>query len=96
MRATSLTAECLTNPLGLGVTCPHLAWVDEGGISQSARRVVCEDENGATLWDTGLEESASMQLDWPGEPLASRQHVSWRVRVWDEKVADAVLGACDH
>ena len=87
MRATSLTAECLTNPLGLGVTCPHLAWIDEDGISQSARRVVCEDENGATLWDTGREESASMQLDWPGEPLASRQHVSWRVRVWDEKGA---------
>lgn len=85
MRATNLTAESLTNPLGLGVACPHLAWVDEDGISQSACQVVCEDENGATLWDTGREESASMQLDWPGEPLASRQHVTWRVRVWDEK-----------
>lgn len=60
MRATNLTAESLTNPLGLGVACPHLAWVDEDGISQSACQVVCEDENGATLWDTGREESASM------------------------------------
>ena len=42
MRATNLTAESLTNPLGLGVACPHLAWVDEDGISQSACQVVCE------------------------------------------------------
>lgn len=84
MRATNLTAACLTNPLGIDVRCPELAWIDEDGLSQSAYQVECKDGAGATLWDTGKVASASMRIAWPGATLASRERVTWRVRLWDD------------
>lgn len=84
MRATNLTVACLTNPLGIDVRCPELAWIDEDGLSQSAYQVECKDGAGATLWDTGKVASASMRIAWPGAALASRERVTWRVRLWDD------------
>lgn len=85
MRAVRLEAACLESPFGIDISSPRLRWQDEGDISQTAYEAICRNADGGILWDTGKVGSASMELAWPGSPLRSREHVSWQVRVWDEK-----------
>ena len=77
MKAIRLRTEYLFDPLGIDIQKPRLMWNCEGGVRQTAYRIVTEQ------WDSGRVESASMQAVYP-VLLRDRERVNWRVRLWDE------------
>ncbi len=84
MRAINLKTEYLHNPLGIDIVQPRLQWNCKGGITQTAYQVVCRDDAGNTLWDSGITASNSMRAQYAGESLKSRSKVLWQVLLWDE------------
>lgn len=82
MKAVRLKTEYLQDPLGIDIPHPRLLWTCEDGITQSAFQILAATD-GRTVWDSGKVPSGSMHADYPNA-LASRQRVSWRVRLWDE------------
>lgn len=76
-------------------TFPLLSWQlksTEQGKSQTAYRILAASdasllkEGKANLWDTGkILSSQSIQVQYDGKPLVSREQVYWKVMVWDEK-----------
>ena len=84
MQAIRLRAEYLKNPMGIDITCPRFFWQCDGGISQRAYRIVCEND-GTVVWDSGKVTSDRMtHIEYAGRALVSRELVSWRVKLWDE------------
>ena len=84
MRATHLQVEYLTEPLGLGNPKPRFYWNCEGGIRQTAYQIICRRGN-EIVWDSGKVTSSSMtHIRYAGQPLRSRDAVTWNVRLWDE------------
>ena len=84
MRATHLQVEYLTEPLGLGNPKPRFYWNCEGGVTQTAYQIVCT-RAGKTVWDSGKVTSSSMtHIRYAGQPLRSRDAVTWSVQLWDE------------
>ncbi len=77
MKAIRLQTEYLNNPVGIDLASPRLMWNCEGGIRQTAYRIVSEN------WDSGKVESASMHAVYP-KPLQSRERVNWKILLWDE------------
>ena len=84
MRAVKLKTEYLHNPLGIDIAVPRLSWNCEGGITQTAFQVICRDENGKLLWDSGKTDGSTMRVQYGGERLKSRSKVLWQMRLWDE------------
>ena len=85
MRAVHLQTEHLTEALGLGITTPRFYWHCEGGMTQTAYRIVAKRGN-ETVWDSGKVQSASMtHISYEGKSLASRDRIDWTVTLWDEK-----------
>lgn len=89
-----LRCERMANPLG--VEHPHLSWICEAtdrssrSLSQSAFQVHAASSavelrrNTADLWDSGkVISDTTVAIPYDGKPLASRQRVFWKVRVWD-------------
>ena len=83
MKAINLKTEYLVNPLGIDIQNPRLFWNCEGGIKQTAYRIVATSSE-RTVWDSGKVLSDSMNAEYP-HPLISRQRVEWTVTLWDEK-----------
>lgn len=84
MKAIHLQTEYLTEPLGLGISAPRFYWNCEGGIRQTAYQIVCK-RGDETVWDSGRVESSSMtHIRYAGQPLHSRDRISWSVQLWDE------------
>ena len=89
----SLTAEHMTNPLGIDTGRPRLGWVITSaarGISQSKYEIrVAKDktslESGRNLvWDSGTVNSGqSFDVPYGGPALAPQTQYYWNVRVWD-------------
>lgn len=77
MKAIRLRTEYLENPLGIDIRSPRLQWICEGGVKQTAYRIVTEK------WDSGKVASSSMHADYPKE-LSDRERVNWKVCLWDE------------
>ena len=77
MKAIRLKTEHLFNPLGIDVKKPRLFWNCQGGIKQTAYRIITEN------WDSGKVESDAMHVEYP-LPLKSRERVNWTVTLWDE------------
>ena len=82
MKAIRLKTEFLTDPIGVDFQHPLLTWNCEGGVKQTAYRIVAKIE-GATVWDSGKVESCSMKATYP-KVLHSRERVEWSVTLWDE------------
>lgn len=84
MRAIHLQTEYLTEPLGLGIAVPRFYWNCEGGVTQTAYRIVAK-RNKELLWDSGKVRSSRMtHIAYEGTPLHSRDRVAWTVTLWDE------------
>ena len=84
MKAIRLQTEYLSEPLGLGIANPRFYWNCEGGVKQTAFRVVAR-RDGAVIWDSGKTTSCAMtHVCYEGAPLASRDRVDWSVTLWDE------------
>ncbi|MBQ6067415.1 MAG: family 78 glycoside hydrolase catalytic domain [Clostridia bacterium] len=77
MIAVNLRTEYLTNPLGIDIANPRVFWNCEGGVKQTAYRIVSEK------WDTGRVESDSMRAQYP-LTLVSGERVNYRIKLWDE------------
>ncbi|MGW0549124.1 family 78 glycoside hydrolase catalytic domain, partial [Streptomyces altiplanensis] len=74
--------EHLPDGLGTGAASPRLSWtLGPGSGRQEAYEL--ELDRAGRVHRTGRVDSAGQVLvAWPGEPLASRERVSVRVRVW--------------
>ena len=83
MKAINLKTEYLTDPVGIDVKNPRLMWNCEGGIKQTAYRIVATS-NGKTVWDSGRVESSSMHAECP-VAARSKMRVEWTVTLWDEE-----------
>lgn len=85
MQAIRLRTDYLNTPLGLGNPKPRFYWNCEGGLKQTAYRIICK-RDGVTVWDSGKVASSAMtHIRYEGEALCSRDHVTWSVQLWDEK-----------
>jgi alpha-L-rhamnosidase len=84
MKATNLRTEYLVEPLGLGTARPRFYWNCDGGLTQTAYRIVAH-RDGSTVWDSGVVPSSRMaHIPYDGERLRSRDRVEWTVTLWDE------------
>ena len=85
MRAVRLRVEYLKNPIGIDITKPRLSWNCEGGVKQTAYRIVATDEDANVVWDSGKTASSQMvHIPWGGVEPASRDIINWKVCLWDE------------
>lgn len=85
MRAIRLRTEYLNNPIGIDITKPRFYWNCEGGKKQTAYEIIAVC-NGKEIFHTGkLVSDAMTHIPYTGEPLQSRDMVTWKVRLWDEK-----------
>ncbi len=95
IQITSLTCEYQKNPLGIDMGKPRLSWKLESGQrgqKQSAYRLLVAsseqnlNKNIGDLWDSGrVPSDQSLNVEYEGKPLKSRQHYFWKVRVWDKE-----------
>jgi len=84
MKAIRQKTEYLSNPLGIDSKNPRLYWNCEGGLKQTAYRIIAK-VRGETVWDSGKVESSSMtHIPYGGPELRSRERVCWSVKLWDE------------
>jgi len=91
--AQNLRCEYLANPLGIDVGGPRLSWrvdSDQRGEQQTAYEVLVASSaamlktDAGDLWDSGKVVSAgSLQIEYAGKALVSREDCFWKVRVWD-------------
>ena len=82
MKAINLKCEYLINPMGIDIQNPRLMWNCDGGITQTAYRIIAIS-NEKTVWDSGKVKSSSMRAEYPHK-LKSRERVEWSVTLWDE------------
>ena len=82
MKAINLKTEYLINPVGIDIQNPRLMWNCEGGITQTAYRIIAIS-NEKTVWDSGKVVSSSMRAEYPHK-LKSRERVEWTVTLRDE------------
>ena len=88
-----LRCEFLRQPLAIETMQPRLSWVlrsAQRGQKQTAYQVLVAasrerlaDDQG-DFWNSGqVESDQSSGIVYAGQPLASRRHCFWKVRVWD-------------
>ena len=81
-----LQVEHLRETLGIGAACPRLSWqiqTDAPSWHQAGYEIECFGADGQLRVRTGRVESGqSVLVDWPFEPLRSREQIGLRVRVW--------------
>ena len=82
MKAINLKTEFLVNPIGIDIQNPRLMWNCDGGITQTAYRIIAK-RDGKSVWDSGKVNSSSMRAEYP-LALSSRERVIWNVTLWDE------------
>lgn len=82
MKAINLKCEYLINPIGIDIQNPRLMWNCDGGIKQTAYRIVAKSDE-KTVWDSGKVNSSSMYAEYPRK-LKSRERVEWTVTLRDE------------
>jgi alpha-L-rhamnosidase len=85
-----LRVEYHREPLSLGTAVPRFSWklraADPAArdLRQTSYEIAATAPDGRVLWNSGrVESAATSQIEWQGSPLASRDRVSWKVRVWD-------------
>ena len=82
MKAIRLKTEFLSNPLGVDFQYPLITWNCEGGVKQTAYRIIAKS-NGQIVWDSGKVMTDDMRVTYP-KPLTSRESVELAITLWDE------------
>lgn len=95
LEPTALRCEYRVNPQGIDEARPRLTWRVESaerGQKQTAYQILVagtEDglkHNQGDLWDSGkVASGATVNIEYRGKPLASRQRCFWKVEVWDKE-----------
>ena len=76
-----LRCDHLDDPVGHPEARPRLSWLlPPSLVRQRAYEVATDDGQGTNR----VESERAYLVDWPFEPLRSRQRVTWRVRAWGE------------
>ncbi|UJF34515.1 alpha-L-rhamnosidase [Paenibacillus hexagrammi] len=90
LKATDLTCEYQTSPLGIDIKQPRISWQlesDRRGTMQRGCRLVFAGEDGdfsRPVWDTGeIMSDRSIQVTYAGPELKPRTRYHYRVKVWD-------------
>jgi len=87
-RIAGLSFEHLADPVGIGVARPRLSWIIATTATdwrQAAYAIETSEADGRPLAQTGrVESDQSVLAPWPFAPLASRERLLVRVRVWGE------------
>ena len=78
MKAIRIKTEFLADPIGVDFQQPLITWNCEGGVKQTAYRIVA-----SSGWDSGKIASNSMRVIYPLE-LKSRERVDFSITLWDE------------
>jgi alpha-L-rhamnosidase len=93
VKLAELTAEHMTNPVGVGFTQPRLSWKlisDRAGEVQTAYEIRAASTrekltSQPDLWSSGkVSSDQSWLVKWGGKELGSRAQVFWQVRIWDK------------
>ena len=89
----NLHCEYTTNPIGIDVRQPRLSWQlvsDRRGTRQGAYRILVADsltrieQDQGNIWDSQrVSSDQSIQVEYAGPDLESRQRYYWKVMVWD-------------
>ena len=82
MKAVRLRTEYLYDPLGIDIEKPRLMWNCTDGITQSAYEIIITKGNES--FSIGKTESSRMYHDLKEMELNARDHVTWKIRLWDE------------
>jgi len=82
MKAIRLKTEFLRDPIGIDLQNPLLTWNCEGGVRQTAYRIVAR-RGGEVAWDSGRVESGEMRATYPNV-LRSRERIEWSITLFDE------------
>lgn len=90
-----LTCEYLHNPMAVDILSPRLCWINvspdkKKGEFQTAWEIRVSGtkekllHGEADLWSSGkVLSNESLNIQYAGKPLSSRQDCWWQVRVWD-------------
>jgi alpha-L-rhamnosidase len=99
----ALTCEYRTDPLGIEVAVPRLAWKNEStqlNQKQSAYEIIVsvradDIANGrGTTWSSGkVSSSASVQIGYAGQALIPFTRYYWAVRVYDQNDKPSAFSA---
>jgi alpha-L-rhamnosidase len=89
-----LQCENRVDPLGVDVAQPRFIWQvqsDERDQKQTAYQILAAsskkllENNRGDLWDSGrVSSDNSINVEYAGSPLISRQQCFWKVKVWDK------------
>lgn len=95
MIPSDLRCEYLAEPVGIDVCEPRLSWKLTAaspamrGVRQSAYQILVASlpellaKHKGNVWDSGkVSTENSINIPFGGKPLASRQQLFWKVRVW--------------
>ena len=82
MKAINIKTEYLKNPIGVDFQRPTISWTCEGGVKQTAYRILSRSSN-HRLWDSGKVLTDRMQATYDME-LDSREIVDLTITLWDE------------
>ena len=77
-----VTFEHLTGGLGIGVPEPRLSWTLPSGAGHQTGYEIEIRRDGVTERTGRIAGSRQILVPWPSRPLASRERVTVRVRVW--------------
>ncbi len=91
LQVQHLRCEYRENPLGIDERQPRLTWIvdfKERGQKQTAYQILVASsverlaQNSGDLWDSGrVASDQTVNIDYAGKPLASREQCFWKVRV---------------
>ncbi|HZQ43476.1 MAG TPA: family 78 glycoside hydrolase catalytic domain [Acidobacteriaceae bacterium] len=94
MQVSNLKCEYRVNPEGIDVLRPRLFWQlhsSRRGEHQTAYRILAASNRSllkqgqADLWDSGrVLSDQTVQIEYGGLPLGSRQECFWKVMTWDK------------
>ncbi|MBU0973932.1 MAG: family 78 glycoside hydrolase catalytic domain, partial [Proteobacteria bacterium] len=92
---SNLTCEYQSDPIGISVVQPRLSWQmksENRNAFQTAYQIWVStskqslDDGQNLFWDSGkVETDQSTQVVYDGPQLVARQHLYWKVKVWNEK-----------
>ena len=94
IQVVRLKCEYRDNPVGIDVLRPRLFWQlhsSRRGERQTAYRILVASDRSllaqgkADLWDSGrVLSDQTVQIEYGGIPLGSRQECFWKVMTWDK------------
>ncbi len=81
MKAIHLRTEHMKNPLGLQTVAPVFSWHTDGGLQSAYEINVFIGET--AVWQSGKVNSSRMLAPCCYDAMP-REHLTWRIRLWDE------------